>query len=228
MAEEGLSPVIEEYLQAIYLIQGEKGKVRAIDISKRLQTTPSTVHATLGRMGKNDLILINDKKKVELTELGEMEARKLIYRHNLTECFLSSTLKIPWYEVHKHAHKLEHAMTPSVVEKLAEFLNYPEFCPHGVPIYGYSKESSQGVSLKSVEKGKQFQVVMIDEILEDSEELLKHLHDKGVVTNSIHTMIERLDSTHSVTLESHKTGQQVTLPFDVAQYISVKLEDDTS
>ncbi len=225
MAEEGLSPVIEEYLQAIYLIRGERGRVRAIDISKRLKTTPSTVHATLGRMGRDHLVIINDKKKVELTEFGEMEAKKLIYRHNLTECFLSSTLKIPWYEVHKYAHTLEHAMAPLVVEKLAEFLNYPEFCPHGVPIYGYREELSQWIALQSVEIGQSFRVMMVDEILEDSEELLKHLHNKGVVPNSVHTMSERLDSTHSVTLEVHATKQQVTLPFDVVQYIYVKLEE---
>ncbi len=71
-----------------------------------------------------------------MTKEGQKVAENIAYRHNLSEYFLCNTLGIPWYEVHQHAHRLEHAMTPVVVEKLAEFLNNPEFCPHGTPMPG--------------------------------------------------------------------------------------------
>ena len=214
------SIVVEEYLQEIYLFQSGGNPVKAVQLASKLQTTPSTVHATLNRMQRDNLIQIDKKKKILLTEEGEALAKDLAIRHNLSENFLCNVLGIPWYEVHKHAHKLEHAMTPLVVEKLAEFLKYPQYCPHGVPIAGYGEGSfKDSFSLDEGEVGMEVKIVMIDESLEDSEELLKHFHDKSIVPGSHHTIIEHLKATHSLTIAS-EIGQ-ASLPFDIAKKIQV-------
>ena len=72
-------------------------------------------------MQRDDLIQMDDKKEINLIKEGERLACDIAFRHNLVEYFLCNTLGIPWYEVHKHAHQLEHAMTPTVVDKLAAF-----------------------------------------------------------------------------------------------------------
>ena len=84
-------------------------------------------------------------------------AENIAYRHNLAEDFLCNTLGIPWFEVHKHAHQLEHAMTPLVVEKLTEFLGKPEFCPHGTPMPGHKHtilERSEVMQSITLDNGK--------------------------------------------------------------------------
>lgn len=225
MLEEKQSIVIEEYLQEIYLLQAGKHPVKAVNIAARMHATPSTVHATLSRMQRDNLVKIDEKKKITLTEEGNKQARDLVIRHNLAENFLCNTLGIPWYEVHQHAHKLEHALTPLVVEKLAEFLGNPQFCPHGVPVEGYSEAFfKDSFSLDQGKEGMRIKIMMIDESLEESVDLLKYLHNKSILPETEHTIIERLSFTNSLTIESSQG--RATIPFDIAQKIQVtEIED---
>ena len=62
-------------------------------------------------------------------------------------------------------------------------------------------------------------ILMIDEVLENAEDLLKHLHQKSIVPGSEHLIRERLEPTRSLTLE--KEDSLITLPFDIAQKIRV-------
>ena len=220
MSEDRQSIVVEEYLQEIYLLQSGNAPVKAVMLAARMQATPSTVHATLSRMQRDNLVLVDKKKNISLTEAGEEQAKDLVIRHNLAENFLCNSLGIPWYEVHKHAHKLEHAMTPLVVEKLADFLKHPEFCPHGVPLGGYDDNFfKDSFSLDQGEEGMWVRILMIHESLEESEELLKYLHEKSVTPGSIHKISERLEATHTLILESQKSV--ASIPFDIAQKIQV-------
>ena len=132
------SIVIEEYLLLLYQLRGAGERLKAVTLAQRLKSSAPTVHATPQRMQRDDLIQMDDNKEINLTKEGERLACDIAFRHNLAEYFLCNTLGIPWYKVHKHAHQLEHAMTPTVVDKLAAFLNYPETCPHGTPMPGHS------------------------------------------------------------------------------------------
>lgn len=220
MSEDRQSIVVEEYLQEIYLLQSTNEPVKAVMLATRLQATPSTVHATLSRMQRDNLVLVDKKKNISLTVEGEEQAKDLVIRHNLAENFLCHSLGIPWYEVHKHAHKLEHAMTPLVAEKLADFLKHPEFCPHGVPLGGYDENFfKDSFSLDEGRAGMWVKILMIHESLEESEELLKYLHEKSVTPGTKHKISEKLEATHTLILES-KNGL-ASIPFDIAQKIQV-------
>ena len=65
-------------------------------------------------------------------------------------------------------------MTPLVVEKLAEFLGKPEFCPHGTPMPGQSLPENS-FTLDQAQAGSSIEVAMIGEDLEDSVELMRVL-----------------------------------------------------
>ena len=108
------SIVIEEYLLLLYQLRGAGERLKAVTLAQRLKSSAPTVHATPQRMQRDDLIQMDDKKEINLTKEGERLACDIAFRHNLAEYFLCNTLGIPWYEVHKHAHQLEHAMTPTV------------------------------------------------------------------------------------------------------------------
>ncbi|MGK5094369.1 metal-dependent transcriptional regulator [Deltaproteobacteria bacterium TL4] len=212
--------VIEEYLQSIYHLQITKKPVKAIALAHRLQITPSTVHATLSRMHRDNLISITKNKEIQLTSEGMGKAKEMAFRHNLAECFLYKTLGISWYEVHEHAHKLEHALTPLVVQKLTAFLQFPEHCPHGCPLSGATKDLAENCfPLDKAKQGTHIEVVMIDESIEASVELLKRLHDHSLIPGKQHQVSERVEVLHSLSLVSEYG--QITLPFDIANKIYV-------
>ena len=120
--EERPSQVIEEYLLVLYKLQRDGEKAKSVTLANSLDTSAPTVHATVGRMQRDGLIKVNRSKEIQLTQLGFEMAENITYRHNLAEDFLCNTLGILWFEVHKHAHQLEHAMTPLVVENSQNFL----------------------------------------------------------------------------------------------------------
>ena len=169
-------------------------------------------------MQRDGLVKVKSSKELTLTKEGRELADDIAYRHNLAEYFLCNTLKIPWYEVHQHAHLLEHAMTPLVVKKLAEFLKNPEFCPHGTPMPGTNLPENM-ISLMKTKPGMTVEVKMIGEILEDSVDLMKILHKHRIMPGNVHKVIEKTEVMRSISLES-KNGQ-TSLPFHVAENIFV-------
>ena len=217
------SIVIEEYLLLLYQLRGAGERLKAVTLAQRLKSSAPTVHANRQRMQRDDLIQMDDKKEINLTKEGERLACDIAFRHNLAEYFLCNTLGIPWYEVHKHAHQLEHAMTPTVVNKLAAFLNYPETCPHGTPMPGHSLPEDC-FTLDQAEEGMMVEIMMIAEELEDSEELLKILHTQQLIPGQKHQVISRADVMSSMTLQQEE--QQAILPFHVADKIHVVQVED--
>ncbi len=212
------SQVIEEYLLTLYQTEHSEEGLKAVALAERLKVSPPTVHSTLSRMQRDGLIESGASKVWKLTRQGRSFAEDIAYRHNLAEYFLCHTLGIPWYEVHKHAHQLEHAMTPLVVQKLAEFLGRPEFCPHGTPMPGNSLPQNAYL-LVEAEVGANVEITMISESLEDSEELLKVLHRDHITPGEVHQVSAREEVMSTLTLES--PHGQVLLPFHIAEHITV-------
>ena len=212
------SQVIEEYLLLLYELDRAGEKAKAVTLATRLETSPPTVHATIIRMQRDGLVKVKKSKEISLTKEGQEVAENIAYRHNLSEYFLCNTLGIPWYEVHQHAHLLEHAMTPVVVEKLAEFLNNPEFCPHGTPMPG-SALPKNTISLMETEPGMMVEIAMIGEVLEDSVDLMKILHGHSIMPGNQHKVVEKTEVLRSISLESEDGSS--TLPFHVAENIFV-------
>ncbi|MBF0237416.1 MAG: metal-dependent transcriptional regulator [SAR324 cluster bacterium] len=218
------STVIEEYLQIIYQFQIRDETLKSMALAECLDTSPSTVHATLQRMMRDSLIRMDDKKQIFLTEEGRKVAENIKFRHNLAEYFLCNTLGIPWYDVHVHAHRLEHAMTSLVTEKLAEFLGFPHACPHGSPMPEFRKDFLKDAeTLDMAQENAEIKIVMIDEKLEESRDMLKHLHDKNMLPGVHYRIKERSDVTHSMLLEA--SDHQVMIPFDLARSIWVTSVD---
>ena len=212
------SQVIEEYLLLLYDLDRAGEKAKAVTLATRLDTSPPTVHATIIRMQRDGLLKVKKSKELSLTKEGRVVAENIAYRHNLSEYFLCNTLGIPWYEVHQHAHLLEHAMTPLVVEKLAEFLDNPKFCPHGTPMPG-SALPKNTISLMETKPGMMVEIAMIGEVLEDSVDLMKILHEHRIMPGNQHKVVDKTEVMRSVLLES-KDGPS-TLPFHVAENICV-------
>ena len=215
---EKQSTVIEEYLLLLYHLRDAGEKLKSVTLAQRLKTKPPTVHATLQRMQRDGLVKFDKKKEILFTAEGERCAKDIAFRHNLAEYFLCNTLEIPWYEVHKHAHLLEHAMTPTVVEKLAKFLDYPEKCPHGTPMPGFSLPAGS-FTLDNTPEDTTVEILMISEELEDSEEILQSLHQQNVVPGQKHKFLSKSNDLLTVNLEQNKT--KIIIPLHVAAKIYV-------
>lgn len=125
------SSVINTYLQLIYSLIESEVKVKAIKLSRAINSSPSTVHATLKRMQRDGLVIIDQKKEIILTDKGIDHVLSLIRNRRLCEQFLYEKLNIPLNDVRIHVAKMLEGLTPLIEEKLAKYLGNPKSCPHG-------------------------------------------------------------------------------------------------
>jgi DtxR family Mn-dependent transcriptional regulator len=123
---------LEEYIEAIYKL-AQRGTVRPTQLAEAMAVSAPTVTNTLKRLETRELIT-RPGGAISLTPLGQAEALSILRRHRLAEIWLKDVLDLPWDAVHEEACRLEHAMSPRVVDALEAYLNDPERCPHGHPI----------------------------------------------------------------------------------------------
>lgn len=129
-----LSATKEDYVRAIYTLQESSEGATVTHIADKLGLSKSTVSERLKDLANDGFVIADPYAQVELTREGLDAGKKLTYKHRLIEVFLHSVLKVSKDKVHAEAHRLEHACSDEVIQKLAKFLNYPENDPHGTAI----------------------------------------------------------------------------------------------
>jgi DtxR family Mn-dependent transcriptional regulator len=127
---------VENYLKAIHRLASESpaGEAGMKAIATLVGVTTGTATSMVQRLGKARFVKYERFGGVKLTARGERTALDILRRHRLIETFLVNTLKLDWSIVHQEAERLEHALSPVVIEALDAFLGRPQTDPHGDPI----------------------------------------------------------------------------------------------
>src|SRR5947209_8108573 len=109
------------------------------------------------RTERDGLVRIEPRKYVELTSEGRRIADTLLRRHRLIERWLTDGLGLDWATAHEEAHRLEHAVSPLVEERIASSMGFPATCPHGNPIRPLTEAERAVplVALTDVSRGQQ-------------------------------------------------------------------------
>ena len=222
MSDPKVSQALEDYLKAIYVLAEESQPVIAARIATETGVSASTMFATLRRLAADGLITINRRKEIHLTGEGQQIAEKIVRRHFLTERFLTDLLGLDWVKAHQEAHRLEHAISQEVEDRLAKLLNYPTTCPHGNPIPGVATESQhKTVPLNGVTDGADVEMHCITEGGERDVRLLRFLQEHGLLPGA---RISVLDVAPSLGMMTLKVGEdQFSLGIEAAKKIRVRI-----
>lgn len=125
------SSSVQDYLQAIYRLQAAESPVSTTALADRMNVAPPSVTGMVRKLHDQGLAEHLPYHGVILTPAGEREALLLLRRHRLWELFLADVLGVAWDEIHQEAHRLEHATSARVADRLDEFLGRPAIDPHG-------------------------------------------------------------------------------------------------
>lgn len=96
--------------------------------------TPSTATTMVKKLAAAGLARYQKYGTVRLTPKGRREALDVLRRHRILELFLVQIVGLDWSEVHAEAERLEHAISPKLLDRMDEMLGRPRFDPHGDPI----------------------------------------------------------------------------------------------
>lgn len=157
--------IAENYIKAVYTLCRESptGEAAMSRIAAMVGVTTGTATTMVKKLGASKLAKYERFGGVRLTARGERAALDILRRHRLIETFLVETLKLDWSVVHAEAERLEHAISPVVLEALDKHLNHPSVDPHGDPIpdsRGKTREP-RGVGLGGFTTGSRFRVLRI-------------------------------------------------------------------
>lgn len=205
---------VEDYLQQIKRLEEGGQRCTATVLAQTLGVSLPSASEMLKRLAEEGYLERAKDGAIHLTAFGRPLAHQVLRRHRLVERLLTDVLGMPWHEVHREAHRLEHAISSRVEEHLAAALGYPEYCPHGHPICPVDRRDLR--PLEALGSGEPAAVAQISEI---SEELLAYLDQIGIRPGTILTMIEAAPFEGPLTFEGE--GGLVTVGREVAAHVRV-------
>jgi DtxR family Mn-dependent transcriptional regulator len=172
----GTTASVQDYLAAIYDLTGSGRPVIGAQIAKHLKVSAPAVTEAIQRMVHSGYVRMGRSKGVRLTKKGNALAEAMARRHRLLERWLTDVLALDWTDAHEEAHRLEHALSPKVENRLAATLGMPGTCPHGNPIPGMIRpQRAAQFPLDRAQEGTSVVVVRITEEAEADRKLMDHL-----------------------------------------------------
>jgi DtxR family transcriptional regulator, Mn-dependent transcriptional regulator len=134
VANEPLTRSVEDYLKAIYQLSPEGRPASTSEIANLLALSAPSVTGMVKRLSEHGLLEHVPYRGVQLTREGRRAALRMVRRHRLIEAYLVEFLGYSWDTVHEEAERLEHAVSETMIQRIAGALGNPSVDPHGDPI----------------------------------------------------------------------------------------------
>lgn len=212
----------ENYIKAIYILSYEikpNNKIGTKDIATILKVQPATVTDMLKKLKKKKIIHYKKYGEIQLSNAGILYAKKLLRKHRLWETFLYEKLYFNWDEIHEIAEQLEHIQSDALIDRLEQFLQYPQYDPHGEPIpNAHGKIPTLPNTLLSDIKGKKWYTVVA--IKNTSPEFLKYLQQIAIQIGTKLKLIEKISFDNSIKV-AFSNNKQIILSSKISDSILV-------
>ncbi len=214
----------ENYLLSIFRLQEQQPRLSLTQLADHLRTLPvaeglgtslPSVSAMIRRMGREGLVESDQNRGVVLTAEGRRSAMSIVRRHRLAERMVVDLLGVDLDKAHVEAHRLEHAISPDLEEKIVAKLGNPKTCPFGHPVPGSGYASPKdAVPLDQSPPGTE---LVIDRVPEDDQSLLEYMVANNLIPGAVVTIEEAAASRGVITLVCG--GRQLAFSYDVASKI---------
>ena len=222
--ETRLSMSTENYLLSIFRLQEQQPRLSLTQLADHLRTLPEaeglgtslpSVSAMIRRMSREGLVESDQDRGVVLTGDGRVAAESIVRRHRLAERMVVDILGMDLAKSHMEAHRLEHAISPELEERIVEKLGNPSTCPFGHPVPGSGYTSpSNAVSLDKAEPGAQ---MVIDRVPEDDQSLLEYMVANDLIPGARFHVEEAAASRGVITLVCD--GRNLAFSYEIASLI---------
>jgi DtxR family Mn-dependent transcriptional regulator len=191
----------ENYLKSIFRLSqmAEVKKISTSGIAESLGNNPASVVDMIRKLTDKQLIEYDKKKGVKLTPQGLKDAIQIVRRHRLWEVFLLEKLGYRWDEIHDIAEELEHIKSPDLADRLEQFLQFPEYDPHGDPIPKANGKMAKSYSA-SLADGKVGSTYRVAAVRDTSSSFLQYLHKLEISIGTQIRLVEQITFDQSLVI----------------------------
>lgn len=118
---EELRATGEDYLEAVLILDRQKGDVRCVDLPTFLERSKPTITNMVTRLCESGFLVREDNKSISLTTKGKEVAEKIYERHRFfTKRLIAAGVDPKTAE--RDACRLEHAISEESFQKLKDAL----------------------------------------------------------------------------------------------------------
>jgi DtxR family Mn-dependent transcriptional regulator len=216
----------ENYLLSIFRLNEQGTRVTLTILSEHLKTLPTgeglgtslpSVGGMIRRMARERLVETKANKEVVLTTSGRKSAESIVRRHRLAERLVVDLLGMDMQVSHVEAHRLEHAISPNLEDRIVAVLNNPDTCPFGHPIPGSDYQPNKNsMPLDMATEGED---MVIDSVPEDDQALLEYFVEKNILPGQKVRVNETSETRGVITLNCG--AGEVVFSYDIAAKIRV-------
>lgn len=110
----------EDYLEAILVVQEEKGNVRAIDVVNELNVSKPSVSIAMKKLKSRELITVDSNSHIHFTDEGRSIAENVYNKHKLLTDALVA-IGVDEEEAAQEACEIEHIISDQTYECIKNF-----------------------------------------------------------------------------------------------------------
>ena len=114
-----LTSSLEDYIEAIFILQQQQGYVRCVDVAEYLEVKKPSVSRAVKELSKKKCLIKKDDGTLSLTEQGQQIAKQIYEKHQfLTKQLIEAG--VPHDIAAQDACRLEHVISEASFKKLKE------------------------------------------------------------------------------------------------------------
>jgi len=127
-----ITPVLEDYLQRILIMQEENKVVRVKDLANYFKVKAPSVVDAVSKLKKDGLVEQESYGFIVLTPNGRELAEEIYKKHILLKDFLHKVLYLNEEIAEDDACKIEHYLSKETIEHILAFMKFIK-CKDGFP-----------------------------------------------------------------------------------------------
>ena len=113
------------YLEAIYVLSGQRPVVRSIDVGEYLGYSKPSVSRAMGILKKNGYVIADADGALKLTDEGRAVAETMYSRHTVLTKMLTA-LGVPEAIAAEDACRIEHVISEETFDAIKQHLDWAE------------------------------------------------------------------------------------------------------
>ncbi len=219
----GPSQSVEDFLKAVYTLQGERDRVATNALAESLNISAPAVTDMAQRLVDEGTVDYLKYRGVRLTKAGERVALQMLRRHRLIETYLVQDLGYQLHEIHDEAEALEHSVSDRFVEAIARKMGEPSYDPHGDPIPNLDGVMQER-NLQPLSTLRLGAPARIRRFIMDDPAMLRNTQERGLTMGATLEALERDPFDGPVTVRLGTGGAQ-TVGYKMAALILVESID---
>lgn len=164
-----------------------------------------SVNSMMKKFAQKNWVIYESYKPIKVTNIGVIEAARIVRKHRLTEMFLVEKMGFGWENVHEIAEQLEHIQSEDFFDKMDEILSYPKIDPHGEPIP--DKDGNIiNQNYHKLSECKTGEKVTLSSVTVSTEDFLNYLNqrDLSLGTKLEIISVEKFDGSFTVNFDNKK------------------------